>query len=263
MRISSLVVFIFASYAGVNIGGAGSYVYEAPVNKDPAPATVDSAPKPEEKRATRPPSKGTNRIRLNSLKLCVTLGNCWGQWTQSFPQQQARGHNQTHSLNLCCSLLSSVQWEQQNGVKESWVSVAFSVFSFQLEASPPFLGRQTCAPSVIRESTLVGFSVSGKLVTCSLALSNRNLNKASLCPGSREGDVSGEGLASAMSALWEVQQDPGCWESCRGEEKISKDRADKPIVSSLHFPLLTVWLCRSRIIRKVPWEDIFDTKVQI
>lgn len=54
-----------ASCAGVNIGGAGSYVYEAPVNKDPVQATVDSAPKPEEKwvsAPSKPPSKGTNKI---------------------------------------------------------------------------------------------------------------------------------------------------------------------------------------------------------
>lgn len=57
--------FFFSAYAGVNIGGAGSYVYEAPINKDPAPATVDSAANPNEKwvpAPSRPPSKGTKRI---------------------------------------------------------------------------------------------------------------------------------------------------------------------------------------------------------
>ncbi|XP_055028747.2 cysteine-rich protein 2 [Misgurnus anguillicaudatus] len=44
---------------GVNIGGAGSYVYEAPANNSPT-STVDSAPKPQEKlvpASSRPPSK--------------------------------------------------------------------------------------------------------------------------------------------------------------------------------------------------------------
>ncbi|KAF4102412.1 hypothetical protein G5714_017212 [Onychostoma macrolepis] len=45
---------------GVNIGGAGSYVYEAPANSSPPASTVDSAPKPQEKwvpASSRPPSK--------------------------------------------------------------------------------------------------------------------------------------------------------------------------------------------------------------
>uniref|UniRef100_A0A3B1K3B2 Cysteine-rich protein 2 n=1 Tax=Astyanax mexicanus TaxID=7994 RepID=A0A3B1K3B2_ASTMX len=45
---------------GVNIGGAGSYMYEAPVNNNPPPTALESAPKPEEKRvptSSRPPSK--------------------------------------------------------------------------------------------------------------------------------------------------------------------------------------------------------------
>uniref|UniRef100_A0A8B9L6F1 Cysteine-rich protein 2 n=1 Tax=Astyanax mexicanus TaxID=7994 RepID=A0A8B9L6F1_ASTMX len=44
----------------VNIGGAGSYMYEAPVNNNPPPTALESAPKPEEKRvptSSRPPSK--------------------------------------------------------------------------------------------------------------------------------------------------------------------------------------------------------------
>lgn len=61
----NLVAFIFVPSVGVNIGGAGSYVYEAPINKEPAQSTVDCAPKLEEKRApvsSRPPSKGFKRI---------------------------------------------------------------------------------------------------------------------------------------------------------------------------------------------------------
>ncbi|KTF92231.1 hypothetical protein cypCar_00011099 [Cyprinus carpio] len=45
---------------GVNIGGAGSYVYEAPANPSPPASNVDSAPKPQENRVpafSRPPSK--------------------------------------------------------------------------------------------------------------------------------------------------------------------------------------------------------------
>uniref|UniRef100_A0A4W6BP42 Cysteine-rich protein 2 n=1 Tax=Lates calcarifer TaxID=8187 RepID=A0A4W6BP42_LATCA len=37
---------------GVNIGGAGSYVYDTPANNNPT--SVDSAPKPEEKRVYAP-----------------------------------------------------------------------------------------------------------------------------------------------------------------------------------------------------------------
>lgn len=53
-------------YVGVNIGGAGSYVYEAPANSSPPASTLDSAPKPQEKwvpASSRPPSKGTNSSR--------------------------------------------------------------------------------------------------------------------------------------------------------------------------------------------------------
>ncbi|KAJ8401142.1 hypothetical protein AAFF_G00387240 [Aldrovandia affinis] len=40
---------------GVNIGGAGSYVYEAPVNSAPASVPVETAPKPEEKKVPTHP----------------------------------------------------------------------------------------------------------------------------------------------------------------------------------------------------------------
>uniref|UniRef100_A0A3Q4GUV4 LIM zinc-binding domain-containing protein n=1 Tax=Neolamprologus brichardi TaxID=32507 RepID=A0A3Q4GUV4_NEOBR len=44
---------------GVNIGGAGSYVYDTPANNNVSPTSVDSASKAEEKRAYAPkaPSK--------------------------------------------------------------------------------------------------------------------------------------------------------------------------------------------------------------
>lgn len=47
-------------FAGVNIGGAGSYVYDAPANNNQSCSAVDSAAKSEEKRvfAPKPPSKG-------------------------------------------------------------------------------------------------------------------------------------------------------------------------------------------------------------
>uniref|UniRef100_A0A3B3SAF2 Cysteine-rich protein 2 n=1 Tax=Paramormyrops kingsleyae TaxID=1676925 RepID=A0A3B3SAF2_9TELE len=40
---------------GVNIGGAGSYVYEAPANNVPASVPVEAPPKPAEKIASAPP----------------------------------------------------------------------------------------------------------------------------------------------------------------------------------------------------------------
>uniref|UniRef100_A0A3P9MPH8 Cysteine-rich protein 2 n=1 Tax=Oryzias latipes TaxID=8090 RepID=A0A3P9MPH8_ORYLA len=39
---------------GVNIGGAGSYVYDAPANNNAAPTAVDSAAKVEDKRVCAP-----------------------------------------------------------------------------------------------------------------------------------------------------------------------------------------------------------------
>lgn len=52
-----------APLAGVNIGGAGSYVYDAPANNNQSCSAVDSAAKSEEKRvfAPKPPSKGGSR----------------------------------------------------------------------------------------------------------------------------------------------------------------------------------------------------------
>lgn len=137
-----------------------------------------------------------------------------------------------HTLSAARSYLASsenykIEWRDVPECLSLWQFFVVVVFSFQLEASPPFLARRTCVPGVTRESTLVGCSLSSTLVTHSLALSNRNLSEALLCPRSWESDVSGEGLASAMSALWEVQQDAGCRESCRGEEK---NRMDKPIL---------------------------------
>uniref|UniRef100_A0A8C1UQE4 Cysteine-rich protein 2-like n=1 Tax=Cyprinus carpio TaxID=7962 RepID=A0A8C1UQE4_CYPCA len=45
---------------GVNIGGAGSYVYDAPVSEDTAPVAMETKPKAEEKKATRGPVKAAS-----------------------------------------------------------------------------------------------------------------------------------------------------------------------------------------------------------
>lgn len=52
-----------APLAGVNIGGAGSYVYDTPANNNQSVSAVDSAAKSEEKRVfvTKPPSKGGSK----------------------------------------------------------------------------------------------------------------------------------------------------------------------------------------------------------
>ncbi len=42
----------------MNIGGAGSYVYDTPVNDDTAPVAMETKPKAEEKKTTRGPVKG-------------------------------------------------------------------------------------------------------------------------------------------------------------------------------------------------------------
>ncbi len=50
----------------MNIGGAGSYVYDTPVNDDTAPVAMETKPKAEEKKTTRGPVKGeTIMWRLN------------------------------------------------------------------------------------------------------------------------------------------------------------------------------------------------------
>lgn len=49
--------------AGVNIGGAGSYVYDNPVNEAPAavPVATDGKPEEEKKAPARGPVKGETR----------------------------------------------------------------------------------------------------------------------------------------------------------------------------------------------------------
>lgn len=79
------------------------------------------------------------------------------------------------------------------------MSIWIFAFLFQLEVSPPFLARQTCALGAIRGSTSVGLL--NLMLVGNLTLSSRNLNNTLLRGRSREGDVSWEGLASAMPAL--------------------------------------------------------------
>lgn len=58
----NIFVFLFA-FQGVNIGGAGSYVYDDPVNEAPAAVSMETNRNPEEeKRApARGPVKGEKR----------------------------------------------------------------------------------------------------------------------------------------------------------------------------------------------------------
>lgn len=62
-----LLMFFLLPFTGVNIGGAGSYVYDTPANNNPYPTSVDSGPKPEEKRTFVPkaPSKGKGETRAH------------------------------------------------------------------------------------------------------------------------------------------------------------------------------------------------------
>ncbi|KAA8581944.1 hypothetical protein FQN60_008684 [Etheostoma spectabile] len=57
---------------GVNIGGAGSYVYDTPANNNPSPTSVDSAPKAEEKRVFAPKaaSKGKGKTGKGLASPC-------------------------------------------------------------------------------------------------------------------------------------------------------------------------------------------------
>lgn len=57
----------------MNIGGAGSYVYEAPVNDGPASVSTETEVKPEQKRPapTRGPVKGKKLERRDKEKQCL------------------------------------------------------------------------------------------------------------------------------------------------------------------------------------------------
>lgn len=54
MFYKTFYLFTCLPVSGVNIGGAGSYVYDAPANNNAAPTAVDSAAKAEEKRNFAP-----------------------------------------------------------------------------------------------------------------------------------------------------------------------------------------------------------------
>lgn len=60
----------------MNIGGAGSYVYDTPANNNASPTSVDSAPKAEEKRVFVPkaPSKGKQETGTCFQTVCTV--NC-------------------------------------------------------------------------------------------------------------------------------------------------------------------------------------------
>ncbi len=66
---SVLVIFRFVNATftcvlGVNIGGAGSYVYNNPVNEAPAAVSMETDAKPEEKKApARGPVKGEKYVQ--------------------------------------------------------------------------------------------------------------------------------------------------------------------------------------------------------
>lgn len=61
--------------SGVNIGGAGSYVYDTPANNNPPPTCVDAASKTEEKRTFVPkaPSKGAEEATFCLCSLLCSL----------------------------------------------------------------------------------------------------------------------------------------------------------------------------------------------
>lgn len=102
----------------------------------------------------------------------------------------------------------------------------------QLAASPLFLGRPTCALGATRRCISVSsFALPGNGVLRNVS-EQEGVNLRSGCysvsPGlytfvcvfhrSREGDITGQGLASPLSALREVQQDSCCWQPRRGEK---------------------------------------------
>lgn len=62
--ISWFVKETFARVSGVNIGGAGSYVYDNPVNEAPAAVSLETDGKPEEakKAPARGPVKGEKYV---------------------------------------------------------------------------------------------------------------------------------------------------------------------------------------------------------
>lgn len=97
-----------------------------------------------------------------------------------------------------------------------------SVMCQQLAASPLFLERPTYVPAATRGCILVSSSAHlGKNEACKVSamLAHRCWMCVFVRHHSWEGDITGQRLASTMSALWEVQQDSGSWQPRRGETK--------------------------------------------
>lgn len=67
--------------SGVNIGGAGSYVYDTPANNNPSPTGVDSAPKAEEKRVFVPKAASKGKweacFHTEYTLNCGSISKCW------------------------------------------------------------------------------------------------------------------------------------------------------------------------------------------
>lgn len=96
----------------------------------------------------------------------------------------------------------------------------------QLAASPLFLERPTCVLDATRRCILVSSSTClGTEVRQRMWAPESGCHGFSqivcVCYNSGEGDIIGQRLASTLPALWEVQQDSGSWQPCRGEAHIT------------------------------------------
>lgn len=126
--------------AGVNIGGAGSYIYDKPqIEGQTAPGPIEHPVKVEERKVNAAPPKGPSKgegqgghpgpLLWHSARPeppCLAMG--WGGGC-------VRG-----------VLHIRVLWLRCPSARPS---------SFQPPASPPSLGSPTCAHAAARESTLV------------------------------------------------------------------------------------------------------------
>lgn len=130
--------------AGVNIGGAGSYIYEKPqIEGQTAPGPIEHPVKVEERKVNaappKGPSKGEGQGRMSSLAL--------PPWRSAGPELLRLGM----VWDAGCVrgvLCPHVSWLR--------LSLCFPCpLSFQPPASPPSPGSPTCARAAARESTLV------------------------------------------------------------------------------------------------------------
>lgn len=64
------------TFSGVNIGGAGSYVYDTPANNNPSPTSVDSSSKTEEKRVFAPKAASKGKWEMWACIHTVCTLNC-------------------------------------------------------------------------------------------------------------------------------------------------------------------------------------------